>query len=619
MKIPPEKLTDISEANDIVDLIASYTPVKKRGKSFLALCPFHPDKNPSLTISREKQVYHCFSCGAGGNVFTFVQNHEKVTFFEAAEKLAKRAGIDLNIKKLSPDVSNEISRLFEINKKAARFFNNNLTNLAGSERDFIFAYLDKRKINIQTVTKFGIGYANKEWNSLLNFFLEDNIFSTEDVEKAGLIKKSESEKNRYYDRFRGRLIFPIFSDNDKVIGFGGRKLYEDDLGAKYINSPETKIYNKSKVLYGLNFAKESLRILDYAILVEGYMDLISLAQAGIQNVVASSGTALTEQQVQLISRYTNNVVIIYDADLAGIKAAKRGIEIFLEAGIEINAIALPDGEDPDSFVRSYGKDKFLKFVDEKQSIVNFIASLYDKENKLSTVNDKTEFVKEIINYISRIPDKIKRSFYLKEICERYELREADLLDELESSVSRNKKYYSAKSSVIIPQRKKIRSNEKSKDLTRIEEELISLIIKGSDETVEHLENNLNFEYLESKMASDIVLLFWNDYMEFGNIDVTRAMNNTDNQEIISFISALSNRKYELSEYEKISKDHILAAKAVRKGSELKSAKQVLLRLESEHLKRERDSLPKSEENFEKVIELSKQITDIDKKIKALAY
>ena len=224
-----------------------------------------------MNVSPEKQVYHCFSCGASGNVYKFVQDYEKVTFVEAAQILADRAGIELNYSWSSPDMSNEISVLFEVNKFAAKYFHNNLKNAPDVERNFVIDYLAMRKIKPDTVTKFGIGYASKEWEGLFNYFAEDNTFKAKDVEAAGLILKSEKDKTRFYDRFRGRLIFPIFNESGKVVAFGGRILFEDEKGAKYINSPESKIYNKSKVLYGLNFAKESIREKDYIILVEGYM------------------------------------------------------------------------------------------------------------------------------------------------------------------------------------------------------------------------------------------------------------------------------------------------------------------------------------------------------------
>ena len=211
MKIPQEKFDEIAQANDIVDVISGYIQVKKRGKSFLAVCPFHPDKNPSLHISQQKQVYHCFSCKASGNVYSFVQNFEKITFMDAVRKLADRAGIELRINSKDPDLSNELSRLFEINKAAAKYFYRNLQNLTGGEKDFIFNYLNERNIDTKLTEKFGIGYSHKSWDGLMNYFLEENIFAKPEIEKAGLLIKKENDENNFYDRFRGRLMFPIYN------------------------------------------------------------------------------------------------------------------------------------------------------------------------------------------------------------------------------------------------------------------------------------------------------------------------------------------------------------------------------------------------------------------------
>ncbi|MBK7158283.1 MAG: DNA primase [Ignavibacteria bacterium] len=501
MNIPNEKFEEIAQANDIVDVISGYIDVKKKGKSFLAVCPFHPDKNPSLHISQQKQVYHCFSCKASGNVYTFIQNYEKITFIEAVEKLAARAGIELKKNLLKPDHANELTRLYEINKSAAKYFHKNLENLTGSEKEFVYNYLAKRKIEKQLITKFGIGYANKSWDGLLSYFREEDIFNNEDIEKSGLIIKSEKDENKYYDRFRGRIIFPIFNESDKVVGFGGRKLYEDDLGGKYINSPESKIYYKSKVLYGLNFAKEKIRYYDYVILVEGYMDIVSLAKSGIENTVASSGTALSEEQVKLISRYTKNICVLFDSDLAGIKAAKRGIEIILEAGLDLNVISLPEGEDPDSFINKNGKEEFEKYLNNKMTVIDFISGLYIKEGKFETVQDKSAFIKEIIGYIGKIPDKIVRAFYIKDIARKYSLYESDMRDELEKVLKENKIKSFPKSSVVLPERRLNSKKEIDQEIASVEMDLLELFINGNEEAISYLENNLEIDFIKNKEIS----------------------------------------------------------------------------------------------------------------------
>lgn len=611
MIIPQEKLDEIIHSNDIIDVISSYTQVKRRGKAFLALCPFHPDKNPSLNISQQKQVYHCFACGASGNVFTFVMEYDKITFVEAATKLAFRAGIELNIRGATPDVSSEISRLFEINKSAARFFYDKLQNASGYEKDFLDEYLKKRELKKDALRKFGVGYAEKGWDSLLNHFTDENIFSEEDIEKAGLIIKNE--KGKYYDRFRGRLIFPIFSENDKVVGFGGRKLFEDDPGGKYINSPETRIYNKSRILYGLNFARESIRANDYVLLAEGYMDVITLHQSGIHNVVASSGTALTVEQVQLISRYTKNVVMVYDADLAGIKATKRGIELILEAGLDLAVVTLPEGEDPDSIIREKGREEFEIHLNKRKSIIEFISRLYEKENKLSSVRDKTEFVKEIIGYISRIPDKIKRAFLIKEIASKYGLYESDLRDELEKAVKIFRKEYFTKSSVVLPEKKVNRKPERRK-ADRAETDLIDVLVNGDSAAIEYIENNLDVQYIQDETVLKLATILLDEYMNEGKIDVSKIINTLEDANAKVLLGSVSTLKYEVSKSEKFANNNTLLSKTERKNTDyLKFAKDLIKRFEINLRQRKIEELLKEGSNPNEIIRLKREINEIQKK------
>lgn len=612
MKIPQEKFDEIAQSNDIVDVISGYIQVKKRGKSFLALCPFHPDKHPSLNISQQKQVYHCFSCKASGNVYTFVQNYEKITFMDAVEKLAQRAGIELRIKSKDPDLSSEISKLFEINKAAAKYFYRNLQNLSGNEREFIYNYLGQRNIDSKLMEKFGIGYSLKSWDGLLNHFLEENIFNKNEIAKAGLLIKKENEENNFHDRFRGRLMFPIFNENDKVVGFGGRKLYEDDLGGKYINSPESKIYSKSKTLYGLNFAKEKIRYSDYVILVEGYMDLISMCKFGIENVVASSGTALTEEQVKLISRYTKNIYILFDSDFAGIKAAQRGIEIILEAGLDLSVITLPEGEDPDSFLNKFGKAEFEKYISKRKSVINFISELYENENKLESVNDKTNFIKEIINYIGKIPDSIKRALYIKEISRLYSIYESDLRDELDKAVKENKSRSFPKTSLVVPQTKIRNGNTDSKNKIFPEErDLINLFINGNDEAVNYLENNLETDSIKDQTILKIIEYFLDEYINNGKIELSKALNDMESDEAKILITNVAMNRHEVSYFKDSSTDNLINA-SVELRYDLKFAKDVIKKIKLRGLEERRSEMKKNPDMILEVFEITKQINELKK-------
>lgn len=611
MKIPQEKFDEIAQANDIVDVISEYIQVKKRGKSFLAVCPFHPDKNPSLHISQQKQVYHCFSCKSSGNVYTFVQNYEKITFMDAVQKLAQRAGIELRINSKDPDLSNELSKLFEINKAALKYFYRNLQNLSGGEKDFIFNYLDSRNIDTKMIEKFSIGYSHKSWDGLLNYFLEENIFTKSEIEKAGLLIKKENDENNFYDRFRGRLMFPIFSENDKVVGFGGRKLYEDDPGGKYINSPESRIYSKSKVLYGLNFAKEKIRYSDNVILVEGYMDLISLHKYGFENVVASSGTALTEDQVKLISRYTKNIFVLFDSDFAGIKAAKRGIEIILEAGLDLSVVTLPEGEDPDSFLNKYGKAEFEKYISSGKSLITFISELYEKDNKLKTVGDKTEFVKEIIGYIGKIPDKIKRALYIKEISGIYSIYESDLRDELEKSVKENNARAFPKSSLVIPETKRSKLSNRAENISPAEFDLINLFINGDDEAVSYLENNLEIDFVKNNTVLLAVEYFLDEYINHGKIELSKALSDIENEDAKILITTAALPRHEVSFISSSSQDSILNS-AITLKYNLKYAKDVIKKLKLQELEDKRNEMKKNPELFLETFEITKQINELKK-------
>ena len=614
MLIPPEKISEIAQANDIIDVISGYIQVKKRGKSFLALCPFHADKTPSLHISQQKQVYHCFSCKAGGNVFSFIVNYEHVTFIDAVKKLAERAGITLAYESQSPDKSSEISKLYEINKAAAVYFRDNIRKLKSSEKELVDEYLKSRDLDKKTIDKFGIGYSYKEWDGLLHHFEEDEVFSKDEIESSGLILKKEGVKTSYYDRFRGRLMFPIFNDYDKIVGFGGRKLYEDDPGGKYINSPETKVYSKSRILYGLNFAKEKIRYYDSVILVEGYMDLIALHKSGFENVVASSGTALTEDQTRLLARYTKNVYILFDSDTAGIKAAKRGIEILLENGFDISIISLPFGEDPDSFIKSNGKKEFEKRISEKQSFINFIGDFYYNENKLNTVEEKTVFVKEMISYISKIPDNIKRPLFIKEISSRYKLSENLLTDEMNKILTAYRKAPFQGSSVVLPVKNAVKSESNGNQTDSFEFELIELFIHGNAEAIEYLESNIHTEYIKNKKILRITEVILDALINHGLLDIAAVINELDDEEDKQLLTRVGNREYEASIISKPGNDSLLNHTA-NPVYNIKNAKDIIRRFRIRELETKRMEIRSNPDKLIEIFEITKEINELTNKVK----
>ncbi|MGB9695838.1 MAG: DNA primase [Ignavibacteria bacterium] len=605
--IPQEKIDEILKASDIIEVISEYIDVRKRGESFLAICPFHPDRTPSLSISQKKQVYHCFGCGASGNVFTFLMEYEKISFYEAVKKLADRSGIKILATQLKSGLQDEITKLYEINRESAIFFHNNLMNLGGQEKKYVWDYLKERNIQTKYVKRLGLGYASRDWDSLLNYFEEEKKFSKEDLLLAGLIIEKDDKKG-YYDRFRGRLIFPIFNESGKVVGFGGRTLYEVDKQAKYINSPESKIYLKRKILYGLNFAADSIRTQDFVILVEGYMDFLSLFQNGITNVVATSGTSLTKEQVFLLSRYTKNIVVVYDSDVAGIKAAKRSIDLILEQDLNLDIVSLPESEDPDSIIRNEGVDSFLKYLALKKNVIDFIRSLYEKENKLTTVNDKTQFVKDIIEYIAKIPTPIKRVFYIRELAKELKIYESVLYDELNAVIKKEggNIHNTQLKTVSLSNLKR---NQSKRAYNKAEEELIGLMLEADSETFDYLEKELDINFISNKIIQDTVNLLLETYFDYGTVDAAVAITKTDNEEIKSLITRWCNPKYEANKLEEKDEKKNLYLHLSKRNLK-KAAHEIIVHLKIAFLENQLDKLIASGEEPYKIFELKKEINSL---------
>jgi DNA primase len=423
MRIPDSKIDEVRDASDIVDVISAVVPLKKRGKNYLGLCPFHQEKTPSFTVSADKQMYHCFGCGVGGNVFTFVMEHEKVSFVEAVRTLAERAGISLPTEGGGDaGQATETEALYAVCRRAALYYHDNLVHTV--EGRLALEYFHHRGFSDETIRTFGLGYSMNGWDGLLRYGQKEGI-ETGLLEKAGLVLRRE-DGSGYYDRFRGRAMFPIFTPSGRVIAFGARKLREDDPLGKYINSPETPVYDKSRSLYGLFQSKDAIREEELAVLVEGYADLISLYQADVRNTVASSGTALTIEQIQLLGRYTRNIVLVYDADSAGSKATVRGVDLIIEQGLDVRVVELPQGEDPDSFVRKNGGDAFRALVRNSMSFLDFKAGVYKSQGLLETPEGKAKAVAGIVETIAKMSDEVKRQFFIKDLSARYDIYEIDL-------------------------------------------------------------------------------------------------------------------------------------------------------------------------------------------------
>ncbi len=436
--ISRETIDEVKNRVDIVDVISDFVSLKRSGQNYKALSPFNNEKTASFFVVPGKGIFKDFSSGKGGDAITFVMEHEGMSYTEAIRFLAKKYGVEIKEDVQSEDLREKQSEregLYILMNFAKDYFKDNLFN-TDEGKGIGLSYFHERSFNDRTIQKFELGYALEGWNNLSDEAISKN-YNKELLEKTGLTVRND--EGRTYDRFRGRVIFPIHNLTGKVIAFGARMLGKDKNQPKYINSPETEIYHKSDVLYGLFQAKNAIRQEDNCFLVEGYTDVISLHQADVENVVASSGTALTEPQIKLIRRFTENVTVLFDGDAAGIKAAVRGIDLILKGGLNVRVVLLPDNEDPDSYSRKVGTSEFQKYLSQKsQDFISFKSGLYAAEAGSDPIR-KAESIKEIVNSIALIPDPVKRSVYLQETSQQLKIAEPVLLTELNKLLVQERK------------------------------------------------------------------------------------------------------------------------------------------------------------------------------------
>lgn len=432
--IKPETIQNIIETARIEEVIGDFVSLKKRGANYLGLCPFHNEKTPSFSVSPSKGIYKCFGCGKAGNVVNFVMEHEHYTYPEALKYLAGRYGIDVEEEEVTPEMRQELDEresMFTLNGFVARYFQQNLLNNEEG-KSIGLSYLKEREFLDSTIEKFQLGYAINKWGDYSQQAIK-NGYKKDVLVRTGLSIERDSH---LIDRFRGRVIFPIHNLTGKVIGFGGRILTSEKSTAKYINSPDSEIYSKSRVLYGIYFSRNTIVKRDNCYLVEGYTDVISLHQAGIENVVASSGTSLTVDQIKLIKRYTPNITILYDGDPAGIKASFRGIDLILEQGMNVKIVLFPEGEDPDSFVRAHRTGEVEEFIQNQATdFIKFKTNLMMGETA-GDPSGRASLIKEIISTIAQIPDGINRSVYIRECSIVMDIPEQTLMNELNKTLRR---------------------------------------------------------------------------------------------------------------------------------------------------------------------------------------
>lgn len=426
--IPQDTVNQILQAADISEVVGEFVNLKKRGANMIACCPFHNEKTPSFSVSPSKGIYKCFGCGKGGDSVRFVMDLEGFSYPDALKWLAKKYNIEVKEKEFTDTelaAQNERESLFIVSEFAETYFHNYL--LESEEGQSIgLSYFQERGFSKAMIEKFNLGYS-PEARSQFYENASKQGFGVEVLEKAGLI--SVKENGVYLDRFRGRVIFPIHNVAGKPIAFGARILKTDAKAPKYVNSPETEIYHKSKIVYGIYQAKNAIRQKDNCYLVEGYTDVVSLHQAGIENVVASSGTALTPEQIRIIGRFTDNITVLYDGDAAGIKASLRGIDIILEEGLNVKAVVFPDGDDPDSYIRKVGGDVFSKYTEANQKdFINFKTEISLEDVGTDAIK-KAELIESLVQSISKIPNPVKRQVFYQEVARLLHIDEAILINE----------------------------------------------------------------------------------------------------------------------------------------------------------------------------------------------
>ena len=572
-----ELIDEIRNKNDIVDVISQYVVLKRSGRNFFGLCPFHKEKSPSFSVSPDKQIFHCFGCGVGGDVLRFTSKIENLSFRETVEMLAEKSGIELPT--LDGQQDNKLmqlkSKVYEINQIAALFYHENLYK---PNAKIAQEYVKKRKLDNTTLKNFLIGYSNNNYSELYNV-LKQKGFTEEEILASSLVNKTKDGK--YIDRFRGRLMFPIQDVRNRVIAFGGRVL--DDSKPKYINSPENIVYSKGRHLFGLNVAKKYENKMKKIIIVEGYMDAISLHQRGIHNAVASLGTAMTEAQGHLLRNNGEQVIIGYDADGAGQAATMRGLEILQSMGCDLRILQIEGAKDPDEFVVKYGPERFLKYVDNAISLVEYKVKVLKSTLNIENTNDKIKFLKEIAKVLSKIDSEIEREVYADKIAFEYKIAKEAIYSEISkinSNVNSDRKILErAKPRLEIKEEKTIVDEQTLKR----ERLVIYLLINYPEESYQKIKNNISVEEFKNEKNRNILKKLYEEF-EKGNINTNHVLNWFEEESIINELSWIMAYDFEIVEVNKCIEDVINTYEKERTISE---RNRIINELENKNLEPEK--------------------------------
>ncbi|CCZ17733.1 dNA primase [Clostridium sp. CAG:780] len=553
MRYSDELLDEIKSKNDIIDIVSQYVVLKRSGRNYMGLCPFHKEKSPSFCVSPDKQIFHCFGCGVGGNVIHFIGKIENLNFIESLELLANRAGIELPKSGNAEDdrISRLKSRVYELNKCAAEFYHQNLYKPTAKPAQ---EYVKKRRLDNRTLKAFKIGYSGR-FNELYTE-LHSKGFTEEEILASCLVNKNQDGK--FIDRFRNRLMFPIFDARDRVIAFGGRVL--DDSKPKYINSPEDIVYSKGRHLFAYNLAKKNNP--KTIIIVEGYMDAVSLHQRGISNAVASLGTALTEAQGRLLRRSCEKVVIGYDADGAGQAATLRGLEILQNLGCDIRILQIEGAKDPDEFVVKYGPERFQKYVDSAISLVEFKVKMLKRQLNLENVNDKIKFLNEVANILSKIENNMEREVYIDKISLEYKVSKEAIYAEVNKKLygnSQSEKKLERPVTTIREVKQDVEEQEVDEKTKKTESLIIYLLINYPDKSFVRLANIVKNNLIKLEKNKLIINKLYEEHGK-GNINIESIIDLFEDENIVNYLSGIMSSNFEITDVDKCIDDVILTYK-----------------------------------------------------------
>ena len=535
-----EILNEVRQANDIVDVISQYVHLKRSGRNYFGLCPFHSEKSPSFSVSPDKQIFHCFGCGVGGNVITFISKIEGMNFVETVQSLAERANIQLPTLENTGDFLKEElkAKVYKVNEFTAQYYHENLYK---PQAKIAQEYVKKRQLNNETLKSFRIGFSGK-FDELYQE-LKKQGFEEKEILESGLVNKND--RGQYIDRYRNRLMFPICDVRGRVIAFGGRVL--DDSKPKYINSPENVVYSKGRHLFGLNVAKkgDTKKLL----IVEGYMDVISLHQRGITNVVAPLGTALTEQQGWLLRKSAEQIILSFDSDAAGLQAKLRALDILQNMGCDLRILQVEGAKDPDEYIVKYGNARFQNLIEKASSIIEFKVKVLKKDLDLDNVNDKIKFLNEIAKLIAKVDNNIEREIYIEKIAKEYEISKEAIYAEVNKLTYKNvqnEKVLEKSKPTIVHRKREIK--EVSERIKKRENTIISILLNGDLNIFQIIKQNIKPEDFQYELNNKIAKKLYEEF-EKGNSNITGIIDELDEEEQ-NQITMIMAEDYEINDIEK---------------------------------------------------------------------